>query len=87
MRLIDIIDNMIPRGLAWSYLRTFVKVFIHMLGGTIVFVSLVFSAVLPVAVAIAYESAAYVFCYLITIPSVVVTIKFIAYNLRWNEIF
>ena len=87
MRLIDVIKDMIPHGLAWSYLWTFVRVFVHMLGGVIIFALLVFLGAMPFVAAFIYESVAHMFWYLITIPSMVVAIKFIAYNLRWDDEF
>ena len=87
MRLIHIVDEMIPYGRNWGYLRTFVRVFLHMLGVFVVLAILFWFDLFPIAAALCYESAAHLFWYFISIPGTVVAIKFIAYHLRWDEVF
>lgn len=87
MRLIHIVDGMIPYGRTWGYLKTFVRVFLHMFGVFVAFAILFLFDLSPIAAALYYESVAHLFWYFISIPGTVVAIKFIAYHLRWDEVF
>lgn len=87
MRLIDIINDMIPYGQRWSYLRTFIRVLITMLVGAIVIILLFLCGLMPFVASLINNSPAYILWYFITIPSLVVAIKFMSYHLRWDDVF
>ena len=87
MRFIDIINDMIPYGHAWSYLRSFVLVLIKMLVGAIVIILLFLFGLMPFAASLINNSPAYILWYFITIPSLVVALKFMSYHLRWDDVF
>lgn len=87
MRLLDIVRKTIPNGHCWEYLETFVVVLLHTTG---LFAAITISVVLasiPLVLATLKDSAFCLMWYIVIVPSWVVSIKFIAYHLRWDDIF
>lgn len=84
MRLKDIIMNSIPKGRYWSYLHTFVAVFMKTFSIVLSFALGLLMAVVPVAVSIHNNSFISLLWYFLTIPSLAVVIEFIAYHMGWD---
>lgn len=87
MRLLDIVHKETTNGRFWKYLDTFVVVLLHAAG---LFAAITITAVLaslPLILAALKDSAFCLMWYIVIVPSWVVSIQFIAYHLRWDDIF